>query len=67
MAQTKEFMLQNVTYRPTVYKTGHLPLANLIIGIENQILADLEKYIVYGWRNKLDYFYQIIDIVSTDT
>ena len=30
-----------------------LPLANnLIIGIENQILADLEKYIVHTWMEK---------------
>ena len=29
-----------------------LLLANLIIGIENQILADLEKYTVHTWMEK---------------
>jgi hypothetical protein len=26
MAQTEEFMFQNVAYRPTVYRTGHIPI-----------------------------------------
>ena len=29
MAQTEEFMFQNVAYRPTVYKTGSLPSNHL--------------------------------------
>ena len=46
------FILMVLLSIPFIKLPWLLPLANLIIGIENQILADLEKYIVHTWMEK---------------
>ena len=41
MAQTEEFMFQNVAYRPTVYKTG--PILSIVYRISTVINSNTTR------------------------
>ena len=56
MAQTEEFMFQNVAYRPTVYRTG----ANMHAFLPVALLTDkLFQYIMYSQGKYGDMVYAL--------
>ena len=55
MAQTEEFMFQNVAYRPTVYRTGAVPQCTVRLYAKNVSGSVQLRNCFNIWEDKWDY------------